>query len=65
MLGFMILLVFTRPEWLLLPVVLNTLLLIKSWRTPIFRHIIPRIVISLLVFYSLIGGYVMAKLLHP
>jgi len=61
MLGFMILLIFTRPEWILLPIVLNALLLFKTWRTSIFRRIIPRMIISLLVFYALVGGYIITN----
>lgn len=54
----MLLLFFTRPEWMYLPLPLITyLLLIAAWRGA-FRHLLPSALASLVLCYAMLGGYI-------
>jgi hypothetical protein len=52
------LLFFTRPEWMYLPVPLFAYLLFSSVKRGMFMRILPHAVVSLVILYTFVGGYV-------
>jgi hypothetical protein len=60
--GFLLLLLFTRPEWEILPVLLGIYLLILL-KKPVVRRLLPHMLAALLLIYLLVGSYVLVNTL--
>jgi hypothetical protein len=54
----LLLLLFARPEWILFPILLYSYMLLATRKKMRLRALLPGIVVSLLVFYVLIGAYI-------
>lgn len=56
-------LLFTRPEWILLPCLLFPYVFIRIRKKPIARAVLRRVISALAIIYLLIGGYIGANAL--
>lgn len=60
----LLLLLFTRPEWVFLPILLYAYLLIAAVRQGLGRRFLPRVLLTLAFIYALLGGYATVNAIH-
>jgi hypothetical protein len=57
----LLLLLFTRPEWVFFPAILFPILILFTWKKLPVRAVLLPVISSLVVIYLLVGGYIYAN----